>query len=450
MTAALQRTGSVVVAGIMMAAAHLMPVPVLLLSVCLLAAAVYIAGGYGRQSWWSAAMIVLVVPVIYNPPGLSPLELLYYGGAAVFILHSFTQALAGKVALVGSIDRSWLLIVLFLGIGTLLGLYLNRSAKVLMDLGYFYSPILLYAGIVALLRKPVGPKPVVVAMALVVGFVALHSLIMYRQALVRVVEEWQFNFVRATGNENVLLLGAMASLAGIVVMSGWRWKLPFIAFAALTWAALYLTYTRSLWGAAIVGSGMMFLMFQDRNKWWLMAQLGLSVVLLLSIGAALYPEAVGLVWKVTLARFEGFQGSAIDLSLEERIHETKAVWNAILANPIVGHGLSTPYLHYDILKGYSSSFIAYIHNGYLAAWYTFGLFGLLAILWYVGAVFGSALRQRMDEQLMNRVIAYATIGYISGAMVMNIAAPVFSSFEGWFVLVVLGAWQSQFATRRQA
>jgi len=63
-----------------------------------------------------------------------------------------------------------------------------------------------------------------------------------------------------------------------------------------------------------------------------------------------------------------------DISLINRFLEAQGVWEHIKVNPILGYGMGVPYRFFNITYLYSEE-KTFVHNGYVALWFKFGIWG---------------------------------------------------------------------------
>jgi O-antigen ligase len=391
---------------------------------------------------------ISMVSVVYNYPGLDPGEVVYYMlWAASTGLILLPLILTGAIRASTTLDQLYILFsfLLFLAIG--FGVYFSGSISgPFQEALYFYSGTTFYF----LYRHYLNGRPFQIGMTISFGilflYVLLRTFISYRTALYNVVEEWELNFVRGAGNENVLLLGTIVSLAALLMSEKFINKVGFFLLFVVSIAAVILTMTRTLWVVTTLGMFFVFVFIEPHYKRRFIhyGSLILGVVAILSF---VYWDFTLFIFELLLFRLESFGLGFQDLSLLERVYETERVLRKIMENPIMGWGFSTEYLRFDILKNRTYSFNSYIHNGYLAIWYKMGLFGLMAMLGFAVTLFvqtKKCLRTTTSPEM--RIIATSILAYLPGAALMNITSPVFFSYEGTLLLFTMGAVVSWYQT----
>lgn len=391
---------------------------------------------------------ISMVYVVYNYPGLDPGELVYYMlWAASIGLILIPLILTGAVRAQTSLDRFYIFFVVFFLISIGLGVYLSGSVSgPFQEALYFYSGTAFYFIYKHYLDKRPFQIGLAISFCILFLYVILRTFIAYRTALYNVVEEWELNFVRGAGNENVLLLGTIVSLAALLMSEKFMYKVGFFLLFVVSIAAVILTMTRTLWVVTTLGMFFVFVFIEPHYKRRFIhyGSLILGIVAILSF---VYWDFTLFIFELLLFRLESFSLGFQDLSLLERVYETERVLRKIMENPIMGWGFSTEYLRFDILKNRTYSFNSYIHNGYLAIWYKMGLFGLLAMLGFAVTLFvqtKKCLRTTISPEM--KIIATSILAYLPGAALMNITSPVFFSYEGTLLLFTMGAVVSWYQT----
>ena len=115
----------------------------------------------------------------------------------------------------------------------------------------------------------------------------------------------------------------------------------------------------------------------------------------LAVGVvALLGDRVGLVLDGSLNRLMSLTTAGRDISLVARFAETRAAWDMIKVNPVLGYGWGVQVTHYSVVSEGTTRW-AFLHNGYVALWLKTGLWGLGLMLWvWAGALVRGALAGR--------------------------------------------------------
>lgn len=392
---------------------------------------------------------VSMVFVVYNYEGLDPGEVLYYllwASSVGFVL--IPLMLTGSIKAETTLDRLYILFMVFMVMGVVNGVLFSGSAsRPLQEALYFYSGIIFYF----LYRRYFDQERFRIGLAISFGFifvyVLLRTYLSYRSALLMAVEEWELNFVRGAGNENVLLFGTIFCLAALLSAKSFWIKAVLLLGLLLSIGAVIVTLTRSLWVVTILASGIIFLVSEKpvKRRFLLYSGFAFGVA---GILAVIYWEFTLFIVEILVFRFTSIGDGLQDLSLLNRFYEMQHVWERIKENPISGWGFGTEYSRYEILRGRATDMVSYIHNGYLALWFKMGIFGLMTMIAYFVTLFVVALKRTKTSSIAGiRLLSISTVAYIPAAGLMNITSPVFFTFEGTLLLFTLGSLLSWSAVK---
>jgi hypothetical protein len=200
------------------------------------------------------------------------------------------------------------------------------------------------------------------------------------------VDERTLAFVDAA-SPFVMVVGLVAIL-GRLLWGVHRSRLLLLALAVLPFAALVLSARRAMWVDFAVASLVLVLVSASVDRRVLVgAVVGLSVAgvafVTLTQSSPAYQERLGGIATV-------FSGESTEGNIRSRQIETSAVWDNIREQPLLGIGLTAPYLS-NVQFQYQEP--TYLHNNILWIWLKFGLLGLLAFSWLAWRTIGTGLRQ---------------------------------------------------------
>jgi O-antigen ligase len=277
----------------------------------------------------------------------------------------------------------------------------------------------------------------------VIAFVGLFVLgrngLNYMRALSDAEQAWQIAKGRAVTNEGLLMVPAFFSLSMYLFSTGWKRRVFFAGLFIAFFGGLILTQSRGYWVAFLFGSGILFLLIPPRAKGRLLATGVVTGAVISTVAIILFGDVLMLVVTGLVERFASI-GSATtrDLSFVNRLLESGAVWEHIKENPILGHGMGVSYRFFDITWNYSDS-KPFIHNGYLALWYKFGLWGSPLILSFLGVVLFRAYKV-IRQGLGNHVSATACLAVLGSLMSFSVSAITSNPFyinDTMFIFAVM-------------
>ncbi len=390
------------------------------------------------------------VYVIHNKTGLDVGELGYYALLGLTILLILLpMLLEGRIQVVHPHDRWMIFIYIALFLGLVNGILTIRSIRApLQELVFYYSAFLLYFPLRRFLNLPKFRPQLYVGLGFIMTFVVFRTILAYRTSLLNVVAEWELAVVRGAGNENILLLGFALSLATFILHPDSAIRRASLAIVLIIFSAIILTFTRSLWGVSFVAAVILISIAPWVAKKRVFRYVSIILILILGIGIFFFRDFMDLIWIMISNRLIATTaGGSIDTSLLERIRETKAAFSQVMENPILGPGLGVAYFRENVFLRITQPHL-YIHNGYLAVWYKFGIIGLFSFLFLIGSIFKNSIRiYKTTPHPVVRAIAIASAIYITMAALMNITSPVFLAYEGIFVLTILAAVIAHLETR---
>lgn len=245
----------------------------------------------------------------------------------------------------------------------------------------FYFPIKRIAGI------DNGIKALLLLLLWMGAYVAIRNYLALQELVTQATQAWQITTKgRAETNEILLLAPAFAMLVWGAFSKRLISKIVLFAlFLALTFG-LVMTQSRGYWAAAGFGA-LLMIVSMDRIRRVQLITLGsigvaVSALLVVTLFGDRAMLLIAGLWNRLLTLGPSLLG---DVSLENRILESKAVLNEILKNPILGYGMGVPYEYFNITVLGTRRW-SFIHNGYLSMWYRFGIVGLtiVMVLWLGG------------------------------------------------------------------
>jgi O-antigen ligase len=270
-------------------------------------------------------------------------------------------------------------------------------------------------------------KVLIWVISLIGLFVLGRNMLNYMSALNDAEQAWEIAKGRAVTNEGLLMVPAFFMLSLYLFAKDWTKRLLYAGFFIAFFGGLILTQSRGYWVAFLFGAGIMFLMIPSKQKGRLLSTGIVTGLVVFGIAALLFGDFFLLVVTGLVERFTSI-GSATtkDLSLVNRFIETGAVWEHIKSNPILGHGMGVSYRFYDITWEFTDS-KPFIHNGYIALWYKFGIWGTPLILWFLGAIMYRA-KVLFNHRVNNPYMGTAAIAILAAFMAFSVSANTSNPF----------------------
>lgn len=383
--------------------------------------------------------------LITATPGIQAQEGVYGLYYLTYLAHWYgTRLLLRREPLVHSlVDRTAAFFIVFgLFGGALLGLLMDAKLSDWVGEVLAFNMVLFYFPIKdACVRYRRGPDLVFGALIWFGVFVAFRNVLGFREALQSAARLAEISGARAALNEVHLLVGVLSMLILLVMVYRWRTRVlllfPFFFFVA----ALLMTKARGFWVDALFGILVLFFLLSTRER---------ARLLIFSIGGlgffalfviVVFSDIGTLLISGVLERFSTLESAAVaDISLVNRFNETASIWEKIKVNPIIGYGLGASHTYYDwVLRGTLSR--PFVHNGYVAFWFKFGVWGLVLLaLFWVGAV-RKGIQAYHHTHAPLRYRAYALAAAVSLIAILpstNTSSPFFID-DSLMSFVMLGA-----------
>jgi len=223
-------------------------------------------------------------------------------------------------------------------------------------------------------------------------FVLARNIFNYQDIIAKAAYAWQVTKGRAVTNEGLLMVPAFFGLSFFLFAEKKNTLLVSLCVFLAYVGGLILTQSRGYWVAFFIGGLFLFYLVPKKTRIRFVSAAVLSGAGILGLAMFFFGDYVMLIVTGLLNRVVSIGSAATrDLSLVNRLLESSAVLSHIATNPILGHGMGVTYRFYDITFGFSHE-KSFIHNGYLALWFKFGIWGLGMLLYFFGAIIRRSVR----------------------------------------------------------
>ncbi len=223
-------------------------------------------------------------------------------------------------------------------------------------------------------------------------YVLVRNVLNYQEIVMNATYAWQVTRGRAVTNESLLMVPAFISMVYFLYAREWKSRLLTAAIFLAFFGGLILTQSRGYWISFLLGSAFILFIVPPRMKVRLVAAGLLSGLGVLLIAYLVIGDYALLIVTGLFNRFLSIANAVTsDLSLVNRLRESASVWEYIIHNPILGHGMGTTYRFYDLTFEFTFQ-RAFIHNGYIALLFKFGVWGLGMMLYFLGCIVRRAVR----------------------------------------------------------
>lgn len=163
-----------------------------------------------------------------------------------------------------------------------------------------------------------------------------------------------------------------------------RRSVIYLGIIAFCTVALAITFSRGYWVAAAIAIGCAFYYMRPIYKKRLIFYLGSMLVIAAAVILFFMGQLIIDIITVMGDRLASVFSAAVDLSFRNRMAESAAVIDLIIASPIWGYGLGYYFNFHPLIPYLTPTW--YIHNVYLYLWLKLGIFGLMVFMIWYGTV----------------------------------------------------------------
>ncbi|MHB8853330.1 MAG: O-antigen ligase family protein [Ignavibacteriaceae bacterium] len=235
-------------------------------------------------------------------------------------------------------------------------------------------------------------------------------------------------FARLEGyNEVVYPITLIASLSFFYFTKNIKIKFLLIPTMFFSLTALFLSYARGSWLAALLAivSGILFLIMAGKLRiryFTLFLSLGIitSMFFILSV-LDIIP------FKYLFARATSISLNKIDISNLGRLVEYATAFSAFLRNPLLGAGLGFHFTYYT--PGIGEQSTIYCHNSYLYVLSKLGILGFIPFVWMLISAI------KIGYEVLKSNIDTEEIGVVF-SFIMMLLTVAFKSFTTWHLNTV--------------
>ncbi len=380
------------------------------------------------------------VLILDTREGIHLLEIPFFLLSSLLILNVYYLILIGSAKLENSLDNAFLLLHFLIPYAIILGV-LNGAEiyKAISEIKYFLG-IYTYFPLRKYFQFETFKKTLGVVLALVLIYVLLRNFYYYREIITQALLPWQAENARVAANELIIVLGCGITFSALALSKKKHILVITFPLFILFLGSLIITQSRGFWIATLISFCSIFFFTPLTGK----KRIFNIFLFLLSISAiAIYlfdSDLLFLVLNALLERFQSIGSGTKENSLYDRWLESKTVFELITKNPIAGYGFGIEFTRKDI---FYDIFIktSYVHNGYLAILYKFGILGLISTIYIWLKSINMAVKMLpITKSEVVKIILLSIIGTITGMTIVNLTSPQFLYFEATLITTLFCAY----------
>ncbi len=391
-----------------------------------------------QQPFWGIPIFILLHFFLFQETeGISPWEVLFAAFNVVFFSIWFTRWFAEpRIQVFRQKISIYLFIFLFFSVfsiipGILFQVSLLKWFRELIPL----LTLLAILPIMDLVRSKRQIDLILGAFILLAAIVAFRNLLSYFAALESAEALWQLISARQTANEPLFM--AVTAISFVFLLLDKKPLRRFIAGFLFVFfgLALLITFSRGYWLATLIAFFSAFLVLPVRKKVSIMLFFlffALSSVLMLYL---FFEDTLFSLFLAISDRFSSLDKLKVDISMLNRLIETKAVWQLIKQNPILGYGLGKTYVFLPLIEREMPTW--YVHNAYVYFWFKTGLLGLLSLLLFYFAAIRHSLRCYFQQtEMYDQALALGIFSLLIAMAVVSITSPQFIQKDSLLIMAL--------------
>ncbi len=233
-------------------------------------------------------------------------------------------------------------------------------------------------------------------------------------------------------------------LAAYLALRRFKWDREnkyLIFFALLTFATLFISFSRSFWiGAA---GGIILLLFFLPKKRAIFIVIVLAILIFVGLLGTYFVAPA--TYQTLTSRVTSIFNPSDELASQNRINLLQPILVKMKNKPLIGHGFGTPVIYESVVPEKQGFIKVFAYEwGYLDQIVKFGIVGMAAFIWLLVSIFKTAYRtiKPDPENYQRNWILIGLIVGLGGMLITHLTSPYLNHPLGiGFILVVAAvAW----------
>jgi hypothetical protein len=394
------------------------------------------------QGGYILAYLLLCITFLENSDGIQIIEIPFYIANLFLVIYTVTELIRGNLTISGKLDVLALFFLLLIPYALIMGILNGGTPYLAIGESTYFFGLLIYFPLRKHFADDNFRKLLFCVLGIIVIYAFVRNVVNYRAIILSAVLPWEAENARAAANEFLFLSSSIFFVALAAITKEKHIQLLSTLFFFLALGGLILTQSRGYWLAFSLSALSLFVLINRNGKVRIISTFLITAVPTILVLQIFFYQELQLVIEGMTNRLLTIFSGTMDWSLKERVLESQQVFDKIVQSPISGHGFGVKFtkklLFYDTFIQTS-----YVHNGYLATWYKFGLPGLLIIysFWGLLMTYGAKL-YRTSNTVTLKAIAISAFSIVIGIALVNNTSPQVLNFESVLFISIIAAYIS--------
>jgi len=309
-----------------------------------------------------------------------------------------------------------------------------------------FAQLLLYFPLRDAMKSKRDAVAVMIAAGVMIGCVAAYGLANYRSASVAVRYMWELLSNRRAFGDHMFFPATVVVMSLLVHARTYRMRIVMSLVLLVFGLALAMTFSRGFWIATACGFLVLFAAGENRVRVNFLIAMSVTIMLAATAIFSFIGAVGGSVLQLLVTRFSSAGAALTDISVLNRLAETRALLELIPESPIIGHGVGMSFSFYNIIYKVTST-VTYAHNGYLFLLFKVGLAGTIALLGFIMMQIRTAAvisRSVVKDDFIVGVVRGVGAAFVA-MLLVTVTSNVFVERQSIAILVVGSAFLSSSA-----
>ena len=190
-------------------------------------------------------------------------------------------------------------------------------------------------------------------------------------ALAEYAYQLRSGYARTQG-EHFLSFALVGCVVGAAFVRALLWRLVLMSCAVGMAVALIVTFSRTAWISVLIGLAVAWVLVSWRQRLQTLLLAGMLGTVALGVLVIAFPRVSSVLLQLVEQRFLSIAAGQRDLGLRGRFFQLQKALEELTLYPLGGHGLGKAFPYYEAGARRHIHY-SYIHNGYVATAYRYGI-----------------------------------------------------------------------------